>query len=93
MIRVGEFFSHNSAVEISVTTERERYDFNYCGGQSWSLSFSGECMQFVSRSDNVYNQGPITVNKRDIFTAFLNPETQNVSFITIGAKQLRFLQG
>lgn len=78
--RVIFFHTNYSAVEIGVITERQFYGLKLWGVPSWPLSvFLCEYTQLLSRSDDVWNQGPITVNKGDIFNVFISLETQKLS--------------
>ena len=77
--RVIFFHTNYSAVEIGVIIERQFYGLKLWGVPSWPLAVVVEDIQLLSRSDDVWNQGPITVNKGDIFNVFLSLETQKRS--------------
>ena len=77
--RVIVFHTNYSAVEIGVITERQYYGLKLWCVPSWPLSGLGEYTQLLSRSDDVWSQGPITVNKGAIFNVFLSLETQKLS--------------
>ena len=73
-VRVGDFASYHRQFEIGVTTgKKHKGDI-----RTWSLSVKGDPLQRVIRSDRVFSKG-ISVVRNDVFTVFLNLETQTLS--------------
>ena len=73
-LRVGDFASYHRRFEIGVTT-----GMKWKGGiQTWSLSVNGNRFQRVIRSDGVLSKG-MSVEHDDVFTVFLNLETETLS--------------
>ena len=75
-VRVGDFASYHRRFEFGVTTGRNQYSTRI---RTWSLSVEEGRPRRVIRSDRHFYSKEISVETDDVFTVFLNLETETLS--------------